>query len=87
MTSFDIHRGGRPPATPCPSDLELALFVEGTLPPDSRDRMVTHLAECDDCREVVATVVAARAVDDLSAPAPAAAPAAAAPAPPTLPAA
>lgn len=27
-----------------------------------------HLAECDDCREVVATVVAAQEVDDLSAP-------------------
>lgn len=68
MTSFDIHRGGRPPATPCPSDLDLALFVEGTLSPDSRDRLVMHLAECDDCREVVATVVAAQEVDDPSAP-------------------
>lgn len=71
MSHFDVHRGGRPPATPCPSDLELARFVEGTLPPDSRDRIVLHLAECNDCREVVATVVAAQEVDDLSAPAPA----------------
>lgn len=77
MTPFDIHRGGLSPETPCPSDLDLARFVEGTLPPDTRIRMVTHLAECDDCREVVATVVAAQDVDDL--PAPAAVPAAAAP--------
>ncbi|MCC6988096.1 MAG: zf-HC2 domain-containing protein [Acidobacteria bacterium] len=68
MTHFDIHRGGLPPDTPCPPDLEVARFVEGTLPPDARARMVTHLAECDDCREVVATVVAAQDVDDITAP-------------------
>ena len=67
MTHFDVHRGGLPPDTPCPSDLDLARFVEGTLPPDARTLMVTHLAGCDDCREVVATVVAAQDVDDLSA--------------------
>ncbi len=70
MTHFDIHRGGLTPDTPCPSDLDLARFVEGSLPPDGRTRMVAHLAECDDCREVVATVVAAQDVEAVSAPAP-----------------
>lgn len=64
MTHFDVHRGGLTANTPCPSDLELARFVEGTLPPDLRARMVAHLAECDDCREVVATVVAAQEGED-----------------------
>jgi tetratricopeptide (TPR) repeat protein len=68
VTQFDVHRGGLPPDSPCPPDLDLARFVEGTLPPDARALMVTHLAECDDCREVVATVVAAQEVDDLTAP-------------------
>lgn len=70
MTHFDVHRGGLPD-TPCPSDLELARFVEGTLPADARTRMVAHLAGCDDCREVVATVVAAQDVDQLNTAAPA----------------
>jgi hypothetical protein len=68
VTHFDVHRGGLPPATPCPSDLELARFVEGTLPPDARTLTVSHLTECDDCREVVATVVAAQNADDITAP-------------------
>jgi hypothetical protein len=43
----------------CPTDLELARFVEGTLAAGQRAVVMTHLADCDDCREVVATVVAA----------------------------
>lgn len=76
MTHFDVHRGGLTPATPCPSDLDLARFVEGTLASEARTLMVAHLAECDDCREVVATVVAAQDVDAVPAPVPAPVPAA-----------
>lgn len=85
MTQFDVHRGGLPPDTPCPSDLDLARFVEGTLPPDARELMVAHLAGCDDCREVVATVVAAQDVESPadSAPAPVPSPV---PVPPAMPA-
>lgn len=43
--------------------------------------MVAHLAGCDDCREVVATVVAAQDVDAVTAAAPAPAPAPALPPP------
>lgn len=85
MTPFDVHRGGSPPDTPCPSDLELARFVEGTLPADARTRMVSHLATCDDCREVVATVVAAQEADGALTPAAAFTPAAPADAVPRLP--
>jgi anti-sigma factor RsiW len=70
VTHFDIHRGGLTPDTPCPTDLDLARFVEGSLQPDARTLMVAHLAECDDCREVVATVVAAQDVEPVTAPAP-----------------
>ncbi len=40
----------------CPSDIDLATFVDGDLPTDARARIVTHVAACDDCREVVALV-------------------------------
>ncbi len=42
----------------CPSDIELASFVDGDLTTDVRARIVTHLAGCDDCREVVAMAAA-----------------------------
>ncbi len=38
----------------CPADTELAAFVDGELAADARARLVTHLAACDDCREIVA---------------------------------
>lgn len=48
------------PAPPrCPNDLDLALFAEGRLDAVARQAMVTHLADCDDCREILATVAAA----------------------------
>jgi anti-sigma factor ChrR (cupin superfamily) len=43
----------------CPSDLELAQFVEGSLPAPARTGVVAHLGVCDDCREIVATAAAA----------------------------
>lgn len=60
MTHSESHTGTRAQAVAaCPSDLDLAQFVEGTLTPAARTRMLTHLDECDDCREVAATVLAA----------------------------
>lgn len=38
----------------CPSDSELASFVDGDLTPEARSHIVSHLAACDDCREIVA---------------------------------
>jgi tetratricopeptide (TPR) repeat protein len=49
------------PTGPCPTDIELASFIDGTLTTVARARIVTHVAGCDDCREVVATVAMARA--------------------------
>jgi Putative zinc-finger len=63
VTHFDVHRGGLTPGTACPSALDLARFVEGTVPPDTRALLVSHLDECDDCREVVATVVSTLDID------------------------
>lgn len=60
MTHTETHTGTRGQAVAaCPSDLDLAQFVEGTITPVARTRMLTHLDECDDCREVAATVLAA----------------------------
>lgn len=38
----------------CPPDAELAAFVDGDLTTNARALIVTHLAACDDCREIVA---------------------------------
>lgn len=60
MTHTESHTGTRAQAVAaCPSDFDLAQFVEGTLTPPARTRMLAHLDECDDCREVAATVLAA----------------------------
>jgi tetratricopeptide (TPR) repeat protein len=71
-----------PPDGPgCPSDLELSRFVDGILDTAAHAAMVAHLEACDDCREVVATVVAAEAaLQDAAAPEPAPA----SPAPPQV---
>lgn len=74
MSHIDT-RTGPPALAACPADLDLARFVEGTLPAAARSRLVTHLDQCDDCREVVATVVAAlpevaATADEDAAPAP-----------------
>ena len=39
-----------------PPDIVLASFVDGGLPPEARAGVIAHLAACDDCREIVATV-------------------------------
>jgi anti-sigma factor RsiW len=38
------------------SDEEFAAFVDGGLDADARQRVETHLVECDDCREVLASM-------------------------------
>jgi len=58
VSDLDSHPGATTRAL-CPADLDLARFVEGTLAAGPRAVVVAHLADCDDCREVVATVVAA----------------------------
>jgi hypothetical protein len=50
---------GAPSLTSCSTDLAIACLVEGTLPAPLASCLLAHLADCDDCREVVATVVAA----------------------------
>lgn len=50
------------PAPPhCPSDLDLARFADGRLDGEARTMFVRHLADCDDCRDILATVLAAGA--------------------------
>lgn len=49
-----------PPVSRCPDDLTLARFADGTLDPAERPMVIAHLATCDDCRDVIATVEAAR---------------------------
>jgi hypothetical protein len=64
----------------CPSDVDLGRFIDGALDASAHAAMVEHLESCDDCREIVATVVAAEGVlQDAAAPAPVSAPARPAP--------
>jgi hypothetical protein len=42
---------------PCPSDEEIAAFVDGMLSSEERRRLIAHLAECKDCYEVLAGVL------------------------------
>lgn len=37
----------------CPTEETLAAFVDGRLDADARERVIAHLAECSDCRDVV----------------------------------
>ncbi len=41
------------PSSLHPGDEELGRFVEGTLDPNSRARLVDHVAGCDECRMIV----------------------------------
>lgn len=67
MTDIVSHPVGvsSPASMPpsCPTDLELARFVEGTLDQAARGQVLEHLDACDDCREVVATAAAALGED------------------------
>lgn len=46
------------PAGPCPSDEELGAFIEGTLAPSDRARVISHVVRCESCYEVLAGVLA-----------------------------
>lgn len=48
-----------PPVSPCPSDADLSRFIDGALASAEHAALIAHVEQCDDCREVVATVVQA----------------------------
>src|SRR5262245_17398543 len=50
---------------PCPDSALLAAFLDGTLADYERTAVVTHLAECAQCRAVALTVVEFREVEAL----------------------
>jgi hypothetical protein len=52
------RRGAVAGAGPCPDAAQLAGMVEDRLLPDEREIVETHVAVCDDCREVVAALAA-----------------------------
>src|SRR5262245_16674356 len=54
MTSPDV-------AQPCPSLETLAAFADAALPAPERAAVVSHLAHCPRCRDLVSSVVAATA--------------------------
>ncbi len=70
MTCDDAFRpkGGAPPPGPdltaCPSDLDLASFVDGQLDEGRHAAFVRHLDGCADCRDVVRTVCEALEADE-----------------------
>lgn len=47
--------------SPCPSDQELAVFLDGTLDARRRSAVLTHLADCNDCTAVLAAAAAVKA--------------------------
>src|SRR5262249_29566997 len=49
------------PRRSCPSDADLAALLDGALDAEGRARVLAHLADCEDCREVVAGAAAVRA--------------------------
>jgi tetratricopeptide (TPR) repeat protein len=57
---MDAHR-------PCPDSALLAAFLDGTLSEYERTAVVSHLAECPECRAVALTVVEFQEVDALDA--------------------
>ncbi|MEO8503336.1 MAG: zf-HC2 domain-containing protein [Acidobacteriota bacterium] len=47
--------------SPCPSDEELAVFLDGTLDTGRRSAFLAHLADCNDCAVVLAGAAAVKA--------------------------
>lgn len=44
---------------------DLAAFLEGRLSPQKKEEVITHLAECSDCRQLVAgTAISRKFVGD-----------------------
>src|SRR6266849_1315856 len=52
MRRYAKHRGGEAPPEHLDAD-ELSAFAEGALPPAAGARYVSHLADCDNCRQLV----------------------------------
>ncbi len=52
MRRYAKHSGGEAPPEHLDAD-ELSAFAEGALPPAARARYVSHLADCDNCRQLV----------------------------------
>jgi CHAT domain-containing protein len=53
------------PARPCPDSALLAAFIEGELSAYERTAVISHLAECDQCRSVAVGVVGFQEVQAL----------------------
>ncbi|MEO8378828.1 MAG: zf-HC2 domain-containing protein [Acidobacteriota bacterium] len=56
--------------TNCPSEETLAAFLDGRLDPEDRRRVVEHLAECGDCRDLVLAAEELGVGEEVSAEAP-----------------
>ncbi|MFN7942900.1 MAG: zf-HC2 domain-containing protein [Thermoanaerobaculia bacterium] len=55
----ELRRPSPPrPGAPCLEPEEIAALVEGRLSPAARTRVVEHLADCDECRELLAESLA-----------------------------
>lgn len=48
------------PRPACPSDTDLSRFIDDVADAAERAALVEHLEQCDDCREVVTTVLQAQ---------------------------
>lgn len=48
------------PTSVCPSATELADFLDGKLEPPRRAEVLAHLADCDDCQEIVVAAAAVK---------------------------
>jgi hypothetical protein len=46
-----LQQSSKPPDTKCPTDTELAKFMQGKLKGRARKQMLTHLYQCHDCYE------------------------------------
>jgi len=48
----------------CPSDVVIAAYLDGSLASDRRDRIQSHLANCDFCRHLIGDIVRAQRTED-----------------------
>src|SRR6266446_5592338 len=55
LRRYAKHSSGEAPPDHLDAD-ELTAFAEGSLPPAARASYVSHLAECDNCRQLVSQI-------------------------------